>query len=195
MKRIAFLLLILVIMLSISGCGSADSFEKQKLCEGVWVMETQDNSPNGIIYRYYVFDFSEDGTFVHTSHTFLRVHSQFSFDGTYRIDVKNKQIIITYATYAANGEETGSKTEMIPYYTNEYTHNLIIFPNDNGDSKFMNYRSLSFVTVPGYGILSEFAEQRLIDQSTYKSSACPSIACSILCGMIVLRSIGVDIEK
>ena len=143
------------LIISLSGCGD-DSFEKHKLCEGVWVKEeVQDYARLGMIYKYDVYDFSEDGTYTYTYHDFSTDHFQMGVSRTYKMDSKNKQIVIS----TADEEGSISKTSMIPYYINDYTHNLIIFPNDSGESKYTNYASLSFVDVPDFGLLSDYVEK------------------------------------
>ena len=106
---------------------------------------------NKTAYDYTVYSFSEDGTFTQAYYYFYITFDQDNYSGNYKIDTKNHQITLTYSP-----NPQGYKPETISYYINEYNHNLVLSPKNNGESDYKNYYSLDNIYVPDFGSLSKY---------------------------------------
>ena len=145
LKKFLAFTMALIMLLVLCGCGNKSSIDKQKLCEGIWVQQSKENNPALYIPMYFtdVYDFSEDGTFTYSFYSYYLYLEESISKGTYRIDTKNQQIMLTY-----EADETGyiKDAKTIPYYINEYNKSIIFSPDNDGNSNYKNYSSLDRVS-------------------------------------------------
>jgi len=147
MKKAVIVFALIVACLSSTGCSNSN-IDKQKLCNGVWAARYGGTALWGTVEfsDYYIYDFSSNGTVIYynyggsyhdkgTAPSF----SETKFTGKYKMDMSNKQIIIAFDE-DSNGISQDDQT--IPYYINEYTHDMIFKPDSNGESMYRNYASI-----------------------------------------------------
>ena len=141
MKKIVALILATSMVFALCGCGSNE--DKEKLCEGVWVNHNKSSGPLGPYAYWNIYDFSANGSFTYSEYRITLGHLlDDEYHGTYKMDTNKHEIILTY-NKDENGEQRASET--IPYYINEYTHELVFKPNAEGKSYYSNRSSIESI--------------------------------------------------
>ena len=139
MKRAICILLVLCSIFTLCGCGNANKEVKQKLCNGVWVNSWNSNALGVNVYNAIILDFSEDGSFTYTKYFFMWDEIMDTYNGKYKIDYNKKEIELTIES---DDEDAPSfEGEPLTYYINEYTHELILHPDESGKGLFYNTSS------------------------------------------------------
>ena len=143
MKKILIFFLIASMLLSLCACGS--NGDKKKLCEGIWAYYYTDYS-HAYAYTWRVFDFSTKGSFTYTVHYThnpvlkgsKNIWKEQYYSGTYKIDTKNCQILMKYD----KDDVSDDMPKKIPYYLNEYTHEMVFYTDEKGQSSYKYYSSI-----------------------------------------------------
>ncbi|MBR5094574.1 MAG: hypothetical protein IK095_05720 [Oscillospiraceae bacterium] len=141
MKKLAALVLALVMVLALCACGGGA--DKQKLCDGVWAnvyYSTKGGFPYG---RAVIYSFQTNGRFSRTEITSLSP-TQEVWSGKYSVQTANKQIVLKYDKTA----DMDAYTVEIPYYINGYDHSFVFDVNSSGDSSYVHYPSMDRVYLP-----------------------------------------------
>ena len=141
MKKILILFLIASMLLSLCACGSND--EKNMLCDGIWVYYLNDRY-NAYAKTWRVFDFSTNGKFtyaVYVNYDLIDskdIWKEQYYSGTYKMDTKNCQILMKYDKDTVSD----NMPKKIPYYLNEYTHDMVFYTDEEGKSSYQYHSSM-----------------------------------------------------
>ena len=133
-KAIAGIAVALVVILVVAfALGGTDDAQKVKklLCDGVYYEGSKNLSSVGLGYSNgYFYEFSKNNTYKLFVWREWNPVWELDTTGTYTIDTKNCQILLTEKTYEYK----------MPYHINEYTHDLELDTRSDGSCR---YRHLS----------------------------------------------------
>ena len=137
MKRWTAFLLMLVMCLSLCACKKEDLSQNPfavSLCQGNWVY--QQKSGGWFYTEEYIFRLDGTCDYIwneineedHTDEDLEPVQ----WSGTWKLDTEYGYIKVTF-------QNASVKEASIPYYLNDYNHEIVIYADDEGESDWIHY--------------------------------------------------------
>ena len=148
MKKIATLILALSVCFILCGCSNAN---RTKLAGeyGTETMLGAGSDYENLIIERYLFDnagnvaYYRDSSFSDSEAHKLRIKiGKYSMDKEF-ITITFETISVIDGNKKAIVEKEQNESEKIPYYINEYTHEIMIYPNTDGETEYTYYGELS----------------------------------------------------
>lgn len=136
MKRWTAFLLMLVMCLPLCACKKEDPAKdplKASLCRGNWVYQQK----SGGWYYTEAYVFRLDGT---CDYIYNEINEEdytdedlepIQWSGTWKLDTENGYINVTF-------QDGSAKEDTIPYYLNEFNHEMVIHADSEGNSDWVH---------------------------------------------------------
>ena len=179
MKKWIALILVLVMVLGMLGCGNINA--KAKLVDGAWIKHTEGNvtTPNGTkLFRdvVIVYDFNKSDSITKTE---IWYEELFGVNTLYKVEyfgsykISNGEISIHYSSdeyYRVNNgdvsveKETIDENESFSYYISDYNHEIVFDTDSAGNSSWGHIEKDDYKNVWD-GFLKNYGEYIGIPQS------------------------------